>query len=319
VSRKLIDEKLMKIRTFSETKRTPRKLKDFASWKASEFYNWTLLYARYCLNEGVLNGMCYHHFLTFVEAMDILHKDVVSDLEVKRAETLLKEFVQKFESIYGKNQMTVNVHLLLHLCNNVKMFGPLHNYSLFVFESFNGVINKYITGPNEPLMQIVTRQFAFFDAKNESTNCMTAADNFCKSVMHKEGTRQKNSNVSRRFSTILYGDALYRSYSTYFINNMIICTVDQCKNIKYNDSTIFYNDCFYEITAILVDSNDNLFLKVRRIETKTYDQFYNYFEITKYQNLEILKIETKFKKCLVYEKENEPNAISIINNILIVN
>lgn len=53
--------------------------------------------------------------------------------------------------------MTYNVHLLSHLVDCAKDYGPLWTFSLFVFEDINGVLKKHIKGPNEPLIQIANR------------------------------------------------------------------------------------------------------------------------------------------------------------------
>ena len=52
------------------------------------------------------------------------------------AEELLRLFVVDFGKIYGQIMLTYNVHNLIHLANDAKNFGALHNFSAFAFESF---------------------------------------------------------------------------------------------------------------------------------------------------------------------------------------
>lgn len=42
--------------------------------------------------------------------------------------------------------MTINIHQLLHLSDNVRDLGPLYTHSCFSFEDKNGFISKQIHG-----------------------------------------------------------------------------------------------------------------------------------------------------------------------------
>jgi len=53
--------------------------------------------------------------------------------------------------------MVHNIHNLLHLCNNVRTFWPLDNYSNFPFENYLGQLKKILRKPSDVLPQIVRR------------------------------------------------------------------------------------------------------------------------------------------------------------------
>lgn len=84
--------------------------------------------------------------------------------------TDIVKFVRQFENLYGIEEMTYNVHLLLHLVDCAKDYGPLWAFSLFIFEDINGLLKKHVKGPKEPIIQIANRvvmSHARFNAKVE--------------------------------------------------------------------------------------------------------------------------------------------------------
>ena len=53
-------------------------------------------------------------------------------------------FVKSFSTLYGKEYISDNVHNLLHLCNDVRKYGPLDVFSAFKFENFMQSIKKLV-------------------------------------------------------------------------------------------------------------------------------------------------------------------------------
>ena len=45
--------------------------------------------------------------------------------------------------------MTINVHSLLHICENVKSLGPLWSHSCFPFENMNGYLKSLFHGSQQ--------------------------------------------------------------------------------------------------------------------------------------------------------------------------
>jgi len=50
-----------------------------------------------------------------------------------------------------------NVHNLLHLCSDVRTFGPVDNFSAFRFENFMTSIKKQIRKNEKSLQQLIKR------------------------------------------------------------------------------------------------------------------------------------------------------------------
>jgi len=65
--------------------------------------------------------------------------------------------VTSFEILYGKEYISHNVHNLLHLCSDVRIFGPLDNFNAFRFENFMTSIKRLIRKNEKPLQQLIRR------------------------------------------------------------------------------------------------------------------------------------------------------------------
>jgi len=106
----------------------------------------------------VLRKNIYHHFLTLHVAITILIRpNLCQNKFINFAEALLNHFVQSFEILYGKQYISHNIHNLLHLCNDVRQFGPLDNFSAFRFENYMTSIKKRLRKSEKPLQQLLKR------------------------------------------------------------------------------------------------------------------------------------------------------------------
>ena len=135
-----------------EFSRKPRSLADIKYWKATEFRQF-LLYTGPVVPKPVLSKQIYRHFLTLHVAVTILVSPnlIKSESNIKYAEELLKYFVKHFAPLYGKKFIFHNVHNLLHLCNDVRNFGVLDNFSAFPFENFLATLKKSLRKAEKPL------------------------------------------------------------------------------------------------------------------------------------------------------------------------
>lgn len=55
---------------------------------------------------------------------------------INYAKSLMKYFVKTFIILYGKDQVSYNVHNLLHICDDVARFGTLDQFGAFIFENY---------------------------------------------------------------------------------------------------------------------------------------------------------------------------------------
>ncbi|XP_077551176.1 uncharacterized protein LOC144164773 [Haemaphysalis longicornis] len=140
----------------SDMSRQPRSLSDVDKWKATEF-RLILLYTGVVVLKGQISDSLMDNFLTLHCAVSILSSPKHSAQYLDYAEKLLRHFVSTYITLYGKHVVSHNVHGLIHVADDVRMHGSLHNYSAFPFESYMGKLKKYVRKPEKPLQQLYNR------------------------------------------------------------------------------------------------------------------------------------------------------------------
>ncbi|KAK9732188.1 hypothetical protein QE152_g12991 [Popillia japonica] len=156
--------------------RKPRSLSDVHHWKATEFRNFLLYFGPLVLKKAVSKKV-YLNFLSLHVAIRILSSStmVQNHLNIEYAHNLLKYFTTTFELIYGVDKVSHNVHGLLHLCEDVKQFGALDQYSSFRFENYMKDIKKMMHKNEKPLEQLFNRykERASFKHRNNGDTDLT--------------------------------------------------------------------------------------------------------------------------------------------------
>ena len=141
---KQIDEQLLKQRPPHDFSRAPRSIRKHRNyWKASEFRNFLLYYSLPLLIDA-LPPLYFHHFALLVCAMHILLQKELNDSLVRAVQSMLDDFYTLCPELYGDRICVLNVHLLSHMANFVRLWGPLWTHSAFGFESMNGHIKSMI-------------------------------------------------------------------------------------------------------------------------------------------------------------------------------
>jgi len=155
----IIDNILIKIKIPKSITRYPRSIKERKLWKASEWRNWLIWYSIICLR-FLLPAKYLKHLTLLSTAIHIcLQKSVTLEM-VDYAETLLIKFVKLFQKYFGKENMTYNVHLLLHICSGIRNWGPLWTHNAFSYENENRILLRLKKSPKDVAIQI-SRRFLF--------------------------------------------------------------------------------------------------------------------------------------------------------------
>ena len=149
----IIDSKIKTLRLPSFLPRIPRRVSEFSYWKATELQVFLLVYSLPLLEDFMCKQYFEHHVL-LVHAITLLNFSSISQATVDKAKRILTEYVMRFENLYGEKSQTCNVHLLLHLADDVKKFGPLWIMSCNIFENLNGILKSYIHGTRYAELQI---------------------------------------------------------------------------------------------------------------------------------------------------------------------
>lgn len=81
----------------------------------------------------------------FVSACRLLCQNFLKPSELNLADAFLIKFCKTVESLYGKDEITPNMHLHGHLKDVLLDYGPMQEFWLFSFERYNGILGKQPT------------------------------------------------------------------------------------------------------------------------------------------------------------------------------
>src|SRR5258705_13756330 len=96
----------------------------------------------------------YKHFLALHVAIRMLASPQLCMELNSYASELLLYFVTHFGKLYGKENVSYNVHGLIHLSDDVKHFGHLDTFSAFPFENHLQSIKSMLRKSEKPLQQL---------------------------------------------------------------------------------------------------------------------------------------------------------------------
>lgn len=193
--------------------RKTRSLKDFKHWKATEFRTF-MLYVGPVALRGILDKPRFKHFLLFHTAMYILSSSSSNNEWIMYAQSLINEFVRDISKLYGKNMLVFNVHSLQHLPNDVKIHGPVDNFSAFEFENFMTPLKRMVRTHCNELSQVVRR---VVEMQNTNSN---------NHIFHK-GKNPKTLSYKR-------GD------NCFITNDQRICVIVKCILVGSKYCTVRY-------------------------------------------------------------------------------
>ena len=144
--------KLIYINIPEEFPRKMRCISDYSKYKAVEFKFFALYAAVIVLKELVSNEI-YHHFMLFTAACRWMsYNDPLPFIE--EARQYFKKFVKKSSEIYNESLISLNVHSLIHLCDDVETTGCNFNeLSAFCFESYLGSVSNMLRSPTHIVSQ----------------------------------------------------------------------------------------------------------------------------------------------------------------------
>lgn len=108
-----------------------RSLDELTWWKGSQFQNFLYLLPAFAT---CISRKEFHVLVALGTAFMILEADVITEEEVERASSLIAACHSCMEEVFGRHVLTLNMHLLLHLCDQVRNMGPLWAVSSQTFE-----------------------------------------------------------------------------------------------------------------------------------------------------------------------------------------
>lgn len=128
-----LSNRLVSIKPISKIMRRPRSIFSRGEFKANEFRGLLLHFLPFVLS-GLLDAKYIAHFRLLSYSIYTLSKKSISIEEIQTVQLQLDEFVKDFQKLYGKSNVTMNVHLVQHLTMSVNKLGPLWTTSVYGFE-----------------------------------------------------------------------------------------------------------------------------------------------------------------------------------------
>lgn len=155
-----INNRLMTIRPPTSLPRMPRDFFSYASWKANEWLVWILFFAVPCLLELLpIEYVAHLNMLTSV--LHIFLKKSISPEELNAAHIVALRYVFLFQQYFGREQMVINVHLLMHMKNSIKYLGPSWTNMAFGFEGANKRMLEMKKGTSSVAQEMVSKYLSF--------------------------------------------------------------------------------------------------------------------------------------------------------------
>lgn len=140
----------------SDFPRKSRTFKELHRWKATEFK----LFIKYTfpvILYNALNTTHYNLILLLHCAIFILSNDDLINKYLDVADQCLKDFVIKSATIFGNDFVVFNVHNLIHLVDDVRLYGTINDFSCFPFENHMSYLKRKLHSSNKPLQQLHRR------------------------------------------------------------------------------------------------------------------------------------------------------------------
>lgn len=136
-----------------EFARKPRKLSDIDRFKATELRQ-LLLYTGIVGFKNFVSTEFYNHFLQLSCAIRILASPNLCVSLNDVAKNLFHKFIRQYDQLYGYEYISYNVHNLSHLCEDVKLHGPVDYFSAFPGEAFMSHIKKIVLIQENPFSNL---------------------------------------------------------------------------------------------------------------------------------------------------------------------
>lgn len=157
-TRRRIDKRMLPIRTPSFISRKPRSISRYKSWTGTEARNFLLYFMVPCLRR-ILRREYLTHFALLSQAVFLISRETISPQDLDEAERCINRYVIGFQQYFHPVKMRFNVHILTHVVEMIRRWGPPYVQTTCNFESWNRHIVDKVTSPKGSTDQVVNRFF----------------------------------------------------------------------------------------------------------------------------------------------------------------
>lgn len=162
----------------SEIHRSVRSVEWLKYWKGSE-YRTILLYIGIVVLKKHLRSDIYEHYLYLFCAVVICSVDSYKHF-LPVAKIFFNIYVELYKELYGVHSISINVHNLSHVVDNVERFGNLNSISTYPFENVARHLKLKLKQGNKSIEQAALRlsELNLLRTK-ENLNIQKVNENIC--------------------------------------------------------------------------------------------------------------------------------------------
>lgn len=166
---------------------------------------------------------------------------------INLASRLLKEFVGRYEDVYGLSHMTCNLHHLLHIPDIVRELRPLWVTLCYPFEGLTGLLKKLIHRMRFVQLQISSAVTLFINITREKFITFLPGSkivSFCKRLELSGKNRLELTKIFENTSII----GKLKELKVYLMNRYLFFSIPYSERNPQNFlvSKLFKNHVVYE-------------------------------------------------------------------------
>lgn len=170
--------------------RLPKKIANsYGGFTADQWKSWTIIYSIFAL-WNILPQEHLEIWRSFVLASSLFCTPTITKTKAQLAHGYLLKFCTEFEKLYGKDKVTPNMHLHMHILDCIVDYGPVYSFWLFSFERYNGILGEYTTNQRAVEVQLM-RKFL--------------SDQFVKTLPRPSTCKEFFEPILNRMSTVATG------------------------------------------------------------------------------------------------------------------
>lgn len=256
-----LDRILTSFKPSLDISRTPRKMSERTYWKAHEWVAWLFCYSLPTIIAAGFPRKYVNHWSLLVDGIYILLKKSIAKVEIEYARKCLLKFVQGIESLYGKEHISFNVHLLMHLPDSVLNFGPLWGHSSFRYEDYNQILKGYAQSSNGVALQVCSTFRISTTISRLETICMDHLSykqkKYLSNVLHKKYL-PKSVAVVDNVHMVGKSTPIHQLPREYFVAfQRINVNTTQTQLIRYFNRAIVHNRVIHSMAYTRVEKRNS--------------------------------------------------------------
>ncbi|XP_065088312.1 uncharacterized protein LOC135709828 [Ochlerotatus camptorhynchus] len=296
-----IEKRMLSFRPPSVFPRYPRQLKEYKKYKANE-WEAVLLHYLYPAVTNILPKQFLDHVMLLSSSIHQLLDPTLNEATIHSCDMNLNMFLQQFETLYGKDNMSYNVHLTGHIIEAVYNFGALYNFSLFPYESGNGMLLGFRTGNKSPLVQIERKYYMNKLCHRNYLDLNPDVKNWIQSLWSKQksSVQYDPKGIYILNDNLMFdADVVERSFSAHgkmYSKSFNVCTKQTCHAHKYDDSWVYINENFYAIVEILCDQNNIVYIAGQQLHSKKL--CHNIYSYALTDIIKVMRVNDTIRQCI---------------------